>query len=161
MRLQLITAVALMLSTVGNQALAGVQSQARKDNWNAVSSVMAGSELQIRLKDGKSIRGRYISSTDSELVLSYKNTFMQIQSDKVRRVYVLTPNSRSNVAAKGAAYGSLLGLAGVKGVSDESGDSLPPWAAMISLALFGVGIGAFIGFLVAKPYKRTLIYEAA
>jgi hypothetical protein len=162
MKLQLITAVAVMLSTLGNHALAGVQSRPRKEYWDAVRSVPVGSEMQIVLKDGKSAKGRHVSSTDSELVVSDKGGFRQIQRDTVRRVYVLIPNSRSDAAAKGAAFGSLLGLAGVGGLTDENtGEHLPPYAAMIGFALIGVGIGALIGWIVAKSYKRTLIYEAA
>jgi hypothetical protein len=160
MRLQLITAVAVVLSTVGNQALAFGQSQPRKGSWDAVRAVALGSELLIRLKDGGSVKGRHVSSTDSELVVSNTKGSSQVQRDRVRKIYVVLPHDREDTAVKGAAFGSLFFLAGVGGVRDESGDGYAPGPAMLTLGIVGCLVGGAIGWLIGRDDKRILIYEA-
>ena len=160
MKTQLYLAAAVIVSLLAQSAVAstGGQTPNATDNWDAVKSVSVAAELEIKLADGKSVKGRHISANDSEMVLSAGKVFKQIGRDQVKRVYVVVPNSRGNVAAKGAAFGSLLALGGVAGVCDSS-ECIPPAAAMFSLGILGAGIGAAIGFIVAKPHKRVLIYE--
>ena len=147
--------VLIVLLLIHPTLLAQTRSSQTASDWSAVKSVPVAAELDVKLKRGKSVKGSYVSSSDAEITLSVRKNFTRVGRDEVRRVSIVVPNSRGDSAAVGAAIGSLLAFAGINGANET-----PVWAAMLAFGVIGMGIGALVGLVVAKPHKRVLIYEA-
>ena len=160
MRTRLPAVVVLLVVMLFEPMLVCAQSSNAGKDWSAVKSLAVAAELQVRRKDGGTKKGRFVSANDSELVLSNKNIFSTIAQNEIRRVYVVVSNRRGDLAKKGAAIGSLLAFAGVNGIEDSSGDGLPPVQTMIALGIIGAGMGWLMGFVLASPHTRVLVYES-
>lgn len=143
-RLHLAAVVIVSLLAQPAAALARGQAPNATENWAAVKSVPVAAELEVKLTDGKSVKGRHVSSGDSEMVLSSGKAFKQIGRDKVRQVYVVLPNPRGNSAAKGAAFGSLLAFAGVNGFCDSS-ECIPPGRPCLASDCWAQGLAPLLG----------------
>ena len=147
----------LLLSPVTSMAQASV------NDWSRLNSVVSGSKLSVKLRNGKKIDGTLSSVSDSALTLMVKKTSTEVKRDDVRTVHAVGGNSATKATLIGLGLGAGAGaLAG--GIVDASnGDSFEDLDNIATgvLAVLGAGVGALGGFLVGKSMKkRVLIYEA-
>ena len=151
-------AVSLLVSTIAPAAFA--QQTARGD-WTAVQSVAPGDEVSVKLKDGKKVRGRFSSASDSELTILRKNKQQPIARNTIAQVYRLERRAeKAKYAAIGAGIGAAAG-AGIGGAKAASGSSSDDGIYTLVGLVFGTGFGALGGFLWgAAKRKHVLIYEA-
>ena len=154
--LSLVLAVSLLLSPV-------VSAQTATNEWSALKSVAAGSKLEVKLKDGKTVKGRLTGVTDDALSLTVGGKPTELKSGEVLRVYRVGGSSAKKGALIGLAVGGGAGLAvGLAGSSVD--DSFNELDAPITagLTVLGAGAGALIGYAVGRSRrKRVLVYEAA
>lgn len=146
----------LLLSTVT------VAAQGQTNDWSKVTALAAGSNLQVKLKNGKTIKGTLSSVTDSALSLTVKNAPVEVKREEVQTVHEVVNKSNGG---KGALIGSAVGAgagAGLGAVADASDNALEVHNGVTAgLAVVGAGVGALAGYFIGRSgSKRVLIYEA-
>ena len=123
-------------------------------SWDAVVAVPVGSSLQVDLRTGDSIEGRFDSADDQELVLEQEGPLHRVPRAEIRRVAII----RGTDAGTGALWG--LGIGGVIMFLAANDDDFTVGGRFL-WALVGGGIGAGIGALIGTASRdRTVIYEA-
>jgi hypothetical protein len=149
----------LLLSTVSAAA------QGQTNDWSKVTALAGGSNLAVKLKSGKTIKGTFSSATDSALSLTVKNGPVEIKRDDVRAVHEIV---KKGSGAKGALIGTGVGAgagAGLGAIGDASNDGGFTEgfdnAAVAGLTVVGAGVGALVGYFIGRSKsKRVLVYEA-
>ncbi len=136
------------------------QGQAPVRDWSAVQAMATDERLIVKQKDGKTIEGKMIEASETNLTLSRSNKVVNISRDSIQQIQ----HSRGKAAKGkwaaigagiGAAAGAGLGATKVSSIIDDSELWMP-----VGL-VFGAGTGAVTGLLFgASRRKRTLIYEA-
>lgn len=146
----------LLLSTVT------VAAQGQMNDWSKVTALVSGSNLQVKLKSGKTIKGSLSSVTDSGLSLTVKNAPSEIKREEVRTIHEVI---KKGGGGKGALIGSAVGAgagAGLGVAADANDDGLEVHNGVTAgLAVVGAGVGALAGYFIGRSSsKRVLIYEA-
>ena len=155
------TIVSVLLAiTLVYSPLARAQQPTASGNWSAVQGLASGDDLVVKLKDGRSVKGKLNSVTDADLSLTRDNKSESFGRDRIFQIYERKRKSeKGKYAAIGAAIGAGVGL-GV-GLAKNSppvddGEIYP-----IVGTILGAGIGAVGGFLFGQAKrKRVLIYQA-
>ena len=150
-------AASLLLSSVSVAA-------GQTNDWSKVTALAGGSNLAVKLKNGKTIKGTLSSVSDSTLSLTVKNAPVEIKRDDVRTVHEVI---RKGSGATGALIGTGIGAgagAGVGAIGDSQNDGgfeKLDNAVVAGLAVAGAGVGALVGYFIGRSRsKRVLVYEA-
>lgn len=144
-------------------SIASAQNRsASTGDWSAISSVATGSKLYVKLKDGKTVKGKLSGVTDTTLSLSVKGKPTDLRREDVQSVYSTGKKSATKATligmAVGAGAGAAIGAAASAG--DEGFDKFDQ-AATAGLTVIGAGAGALTGYLIGRHNtRRVLIYEA-
>jgi hypothetical protein len=150
------------LSTQPFVALAQTTTDTVIDAWEVVKEVPFGGELEIRLKDRASLKGRLHSVTDTTLKLSRKNEITVLDRANVLKVYRLYPKSeefKKISSGVGATIGGGIGLAIGLSNTRSSGYNRPS-SSIFLIPLVGTALGAISGYLIGDRMKsRMLIYD--
>ena len=146
----------LLLSTIT------VAAQGQMNDWSKVAALAAGSNLQVKLKNGKTIKGTLGSVTDSGLSLTASNAPVEIKREEVRTVHEVV---KKGSGGKGALIGSAIGAgagAGLGVAADSNDEGLELRNSITAgMAVLGAGVGALAGYFIGRSgSKRVLIYEA-
>jgi hypothetical protein len=131
--------------------------------WTAVTRVPPGDELVVRLTNGRTVKGRLKSISDTELTLTRSKRDVNVARQDVRRIHRVVPKSAAKPTLIGAGTGAAIGAGGIAiaAAADESGgDDGEVAAAIIGVAILGAGIGALVGLIFGSKEKKVLIYEA-
>ena len=153
----------LLLSGVlfmAQSPLAFVQAQGYVRDWSAVQAVGTDERLIVKQKDGKTIEGKMIEASETNLTLSRNNKVVNIPRDSIQQIHHSKGKAAKGKwaligAGIGGAAGAGIGASKVSSSADDSEIWLP-----VGL-VFGAGAGAVTGLLFgATQRKRTLIYEA-
>src|SRR5262249_40325988 len=108
--------VTLVVATAGALVLA---QQARGD-WTGVQSLPADARGSIKLKDGKRIRGEFLSATDNEVTITRKGKGDSFAKDTIAQVERLERKAeKGKYALIGAGIGAGAG-AGIGGAKASS-----------------------------------------
>jgi small nuclear ribonucleoprotein (snRNP)-like protein len=154
----LVVVASLLLSA------ASVAAQGQTNDWSKVTALATGSNLSVKLKTGKTIKGTLSSVNDSMLSLMVKNAPVEIKREEVRTIHEVIKKGSATKAALigtgvGAGAGAALGAIGDSN-SDNGLEKLDS-AATAGLAVVGAGVGALAGYFIGRSgSKRVLIYEA-
>ena len=137
-----------------------LQGQSTMSDWSKLSSVETGAKLAVKLKNGKTVDGRFNSISDSSLTLKVKGSNQELKRDDIQTIHLVTRKSATKAtligAGVGAGAGALVGAAG----SDSEFDKLDQ-AVTAGLTIIGAGVGALGGYLIGRTgRKRELIYQA-
>ena len=129
--------------------------------WNAVLAVPAGSSLQVDLRTGDSIQGRFRSANDQTLILVYDGGSRSVPRVEIRRVLLDRGNHAKKGALRGLGIGAVTGLATsglqvAKADYPVDGEGIVVGVMTSLYGLIGTGIGALIGVYFDD---RTVIYE--
>ena len=129
--------------------------------WNAVLAVPAGSSLQVDLRTGDSIQGRFRSANDQTLILVYDGGSRSVPRVEIRRVLLDRGNHAKKGALRGLGIGAVAGLAtsGLQVATADypvDGEGIVVGVMTSLFGLIGTGIGALIGVI---SNDRTVIYE--
>lgn len=142
----------------------GVMAQqiaAPNQSWDLLRQLQAGEKLEVERKTAKKkLSGKFVSQSDTELVIERKGKNESISRDEVKNIWRVTPPSRKKRAiftAIGGGAGVFLGLVAAVGILFSDGGS----EAGALAALIGIPVGcAWAGYAMAGSGKRTLIYSA-
>ena len=150
--------LALILSCVSSSPTLAQTSQARGAGaWDALESLATGKKLIAQLKNGETVEGRFVSVTETELMLYRGNLRIRLARADISRLYTLRGRSRANSALIGAGVGGAAGAgagAAASASSDNGSGALIPLFGAI-----GAGLGALICVLTGNRQERVLIYE--
>lgn len=128
------------------------------DSWSEVEALQVGDELTIKLRNGRSLKGKLIYARDAELAVKGGKRDTALDRESIFQVYRHLPKSRKKAMAVGAAVGGGLGVIG--GASaDGVGDLSQPAATVLSGVAYA-GVGALVGWAIGGGKKRVLIYQA-
>jgi hypothetical protein len=155
--ISLVLVASLLLPSV---TLAQGMTESIRD-WSALKSVASGSKLSIKLKNGKTVKGKLSGVSDTALSLSVGGNTTDLSRDDVVRVYQVSGKSATNATLIGAGVGA--GAGAVVGAAGGDDDGFVPTRAQAAagLAALGAGVGALVGYAIGKSgHKRVLIYEA-
>jgi hypothetical protein len=137
------------------------QTAAPNQSWDALRLLQAGEKIEVEIKVGKKKRsGKFVSLSDTELVIERKRKNESFGRDEVKNVLRVAPPSRKKRAiftAIGGGAGVFFGLiAAVSIAFSEGGSEAGAYAALI-----GIPVGAGLaGYAMAGSGERTLIYSA-
>lgn len=150
----------LLIAQLPTAIAQGQGSQASGRGWAAVQAIAADERLIVKQKDGKTIEGRMIEASETNLTLSRNNKVMNIPRDSILQIHHSKGKAAKSKwaligAGIGGAAGAAIGASKVSASRDDSEIWLP-----VGL-MFGAGAGAVAGLIFgANQRKRTLIYEA-
>ncbi|MBC8030585.1 MAG: hypothetical protein H7Z16_10780 [Pyrinomonadaceae bacterium] len=133
-------------------------------DWSVVTAISPGEKVSIELKDGKKIKGRLRTVSDSMVTLDRGSKTSDHSRDSISKVYRMSGSAGKSVgkaAAIGAGIGGGIGVGlGVAsgGYEDLSRGEVAAIAGGV-LGVIGAGIGAIVGGLGSKE-KRVLVYQS-
>ena len=137
-----------------------VQAQGTVRDWSAVQSVGTDERLIVKQRDGKTIEGRMIEASETNLTLSRNSKVINIPRDSILQIHHSKGKAAKGKwaligAGIGGAVGGGIGAAKFSSGRDDSEIWLP-----VGL-IFGAGAGAVGGALFeASRRQRELIYMA-
>jgi hypothetical protein len=132
---------------------------AQSRDWSALKSIESGSKLSVKLKDGKTVKGRLGGVSDAALTLSVRDKATDFARGDVQSVYLSKGKSAAKPALIGAGVGA--GVGAVVGAQGDDDFVLSRSQGAAALGAVGAAAGALIGFAVGKTRsKRVLVYEA-
>jgi hypothetical protein len=134
---------------------------ANASDWSQLSTLVSGTRLSVKTKDGKIVDGRLNKISDSALSLTVKNKSLELKRQDVLSIYQLTKKSATKATLIGLAVGGGAGLGvGLAGRSNDGFDKIEN-AAAAGFAVIGAAGGALAGYLIGRNgRKRVLIYQA-
>ena len=128
--------------------------------WAGVERVPPGEKLLVKLKDGKKLKGRLRSVSDTGLTLSRRNKTVDVDRERVQQIFRLMHKSARKATLIGVGAGLAVAAAVTAGLC-EGEDNNTCWG--LGMLLFGgpgAGIGALAGWGIGSGKKRVLIYDA-
>lgn len=150
-----VISIAIVALLAHSPAVKAQQARGVTSDWSGVKAIPPGDELVVKLKDGKTVKGRLVSVSDTTLTLSRKNKATELAQGNIFRVYRIA--LKSGVGSKaliGAGIGAGSGIA-VGSLGDDNKAGL-----MLGLGVIGAGLGALIGLAFADRHEQVLVYEA-
>ncbi len=158
--------ISLVMMAQTPLALAQSDQLSSDQAWELVKQTTLGEKLEVKLKDGKKVKGEKVLVSDSELSLALKNQqAAQFKRDEIRQVWRwLRPDSDRQKFYQGLGTGAgvLAGVAIAVAASPNEGcyNDCGGRGVGIVAAIIGMTIvGALIGRKLAGG-KRILIYQA-
>jgi hypothetical protein len=149
----LLTAAALLVAQSG-------VALAQGRGWSAVQAVPADDRLIVKQKDGKTIEGKMIEASETNLTISRDKNVVNISRDNIAQIEHSTGKAKK---AKWAAIGAGIGAgtgAGI-GAAQYSQCSSDCGIYIMAGVALGAGIGALGGLAIgASRRHRELIYTA-
>lgn len=152
---------ALLVSPVPARAQTASATPSKGD-WSNLNAMARGVELVVKLKSGKTAKGRLSNVTDTTLALERKGKTTDIASADVATVHrIVGKSSKAKWAGIGAGVGAAAGAGlAVAAGSDDNSDLDAALIALLTIPV-GAGVGALIGTAFgASKRKRELVYEA-
>ncbi len=163
MKSKTMTLAIIVVALMMNLTQAVAQQPGASRDWSAVTAISPGEKLSIELTNGKKVKGRLRSVSDSMITLERGSKNGDVSRDSIARVYRMVGSAGKSVgkaAAIGAGIGGGVGVGlGIAsgGYEDLGRGEVAAIAGGVG-AVIGAGIGAIIGGLGSKE-KRVLVYE--
>lgn len=132
-------------------------------DWSVVTAIGTSEKVSVELKDGKKMKGRLRTVTDSMMTVDRGSKTTDISTDSIARVYRMAGSAGKSVgkaAAIGAGIGGGIGV-GIGIASGGYEDLGRGEVAAIAggVGVIGAGIGALVGGLGSKE-KKVLVYQS-
>ena len=147
--------IAVMLATVPSQFVLG---QSTTGNWAAVQAVAVDDRLIVKQKDGKTIEGKMIEASETNLTISRDGKVVNISRDAIRQIEHSTGKAEKGkwaLIGTGVGAGVGGGIGATKYRSDRDDYGIYP----VMGVLIGAGAGAVAGLLIGSSRRqRALIY---
>lgn len=160
MRTSIVSVLLATAMIIVQTPVASAQTTSALNNWSAVKSVAVDERLIVKKKDGKTIEGKMIEASDTNLTLTRDSKVVNISRADIQQIHHSTGKAaKGKWALIGTAIGggAGAGLGGLKYRSDRDDYEIYP----VMGALIGIGVGAAAGFAFgASRRSRTLIYQA-
>jgi len=164
-----LAAICLSMIVLAQAPLALAQNaQLSSDQaWDLVKQTTLGEKLELKLKDGRKVKGEMILASDTGLSLSVKNQqAVNFNRGDVRQVWrALHPGSDKQkfYQGVGGGVGALAGIAiaiAATRPDEPCGDCRGRGIGMAAAIIGMTTAGALIGRKLGGGAKRILIYQA-
>ncbi|MGH9766332.1 MAG: hypothetical protein ACREAB_02760 [Blastocatellia bacterium] len=159
--------LSLIVSAQAPLALAQSAQLSSDQAWDLVKQTMLGEKLEVKLKDGRKVKGEMVLASDSELSLSLKNQqAAQFKRDEVREVRRVLPSDSDKkrfYSGVGVGAGLIVGVGVALAISQSNRDCHDCRGRAMGLTTVLVGfpvIGSMIGRKLGGSGKRILLYKA-
>ena len=158
MRTKIFTLLVMTMLLASQAPLA--LGQTASGNWARVQAVAVDDRLIVKLKDGKTIEGRMIEASDTNLSLTRDKKVVNISRDTINQIQLSTGKAEKTKWALigtgvGAASGAGIGAAKASGVIDDGE------IYILIGTVIGASIGAASGVVFGASRRgRELIYTA-
>jgi hypothetical protein len=130
-------------------------------DWSAIRTIGQGDKLEVKLKSGKTVKGKMVGVSDTALSLTVSDKATDISRDDVQSVYRVTSKSAAKSTLIGAGVGAGVGAAVGAATSDDDDFIFSRGQSAAVVGALGAGVGAIAGFAIGKSgRKRVLIYDA-
>ena len=160
MKRKLISILLTGMLLSAQSSLVFVQAQKSLHDWSAVQTGGADERLFVKQKDGKTIEGKMIEASETNLTLSRNGKVVNISRDSIQQIELSRGRAeKGKWAAIGAGIGAATGgaIGGVK--ASHTGDDGGIYT-VVGL-VFGAGSGAVAGLAFGATRRhRELIYTA-
>lgn len=137
-----------------------VQAQGSLHDWSAVQAVGTDERLLVKQKHGKTVEGKMIEASETNLTLTRNGKVVNISRDSILQIH----HSKGKAAkGKWAAIGAGVGGAAGAGIGAAKSNTLIDDGEIYILVglVTGAGAGAVGGLLFgASRRNRELIYQA-
>lgn len=137
-----------------------VQAQGSLHDWSTVQAVGTDERLIVKQKDGKTIEGKMIEASETNLTLSRNSKVINIPRNSIQQIH----HSKGKAAkGKWALIGAGVGAAAGTGIGAAKASSIIDDGEIYTVAgaVIGAGAGAVGGLLFgASRRQRELIYTA-
>jgi hypothetical protein len=160
-----IVAVLVLMALIARTAKPQIMFAQAPDNpirgsWEMLKAIPPGDEVALRLRNGRTLKGKLINVSDTVMSLSHRNITTDVTRADTLRVYRVIPKSAKRATMMGLGIGAGVGgLAG--GLAAANGPGEPGeygWGVLI-VGVIGAGVGALTGYLFGSRKQRELIYE--
>jgi hypothetical protein len=162
-----LTAIALSLMILAQAPLTLAQSTqlSSAQAWELVKRTPFGEKLEVKLKDGRSVKGEMILASASELSLSLKTQqaaeLKRAEIREVRRILPPDPDKQKLFAGIGVGVGLIAGLALAISQAERYCGDCRDEKVGVAAAMVGLPVGgALLGRKLGSRGKRILIYQA-
>jgi hypothetical protein len=128
--------------------------------WSVVQAVTTDERLIVKQKDGKTIEGKMIEASDTNLTLSRNGKVVNVPRDSILQIHHSKGKAKKG---KWALIGAGIGTATGAGIGAAKSSSVLDDGEIYILAgvVIGAGAGAVGGLLFgASRRQRELIYQA-
>jgi hypothetical protein len=154
--------LALIIISVQSPVVFAQEASVPSREWSTVVAVASNEKLEVKLKSGKTVKGKLGGVTDTRLTLSREKRMIDLNRDDISRIYRAGGKSGVSPTLIGTGVGAGVGAAAggvIVAVNEGEDDETIP--GIVLSALVGAGIGALTGFLSGKARNnRVLIYES-
>jgi hypothetical protein len=155
-----ILSLGLAIMMLASIPVGTVRAQGSLHDWSTVQAVGADERLIVEKKDGKTITGKMIEATATNLTISRHGKVEHIPRDTIQQIHHSKGKAEKAKwagigAAVGTAAGAGIGTLKAHSISDDGG--IYVLAGLIIGAGAGAGAGAAFG---ATRRDRELIYTA-
>lgn len=137
-----------------------VLAQGSLSNWAAVQGIQVDERLIVKQKDGRTVEGRMIEASETNLTLTRNSKVVNISRSDIREIYHSTGKAAKGkwaIIGTGVGAGAGAGLGGIKYDSNRDDYIIYPVMGFV----IGAGVGALAGMAFgASRRSRTLIYQA-
>jgi len=137
------------------------QGAAPNQSWDVLRQLQGGEKLEVEKKTGKKkVSGRFVSLSDTELVIVRKGKKESFSRDEVKNIWRVKPPGQMKRAmfdVIGGGLGYLCGFITAEAVDDEK------YIVVVALTMGAMIYGGFVLFdylISKKGSKRILIYIA-
>ena len=159
--------ISLVMMAQTPLALAQGDQLSSDQAWELVKQTTLGEKLELKLKDGRKVKGEKVLVSDSELSLTLKNQqAAQFKRDEIRQVWrSLSPDPDKKrlyetVGIGAGLVGGIALAAAVSRTNDSCYDCRGRGIGMVAAVVGVTTAGALIGRKLGGGGKRMLIYQA-
>jgi len=126
--------------------------------WQDVMAIQPREQLDIRLMNGKGLKGTVDAVTDTEISVSHEGKIVGAERSDIKQVYRVTQKRSNRPVIFGAIIGAVVGIGGTAAVAATNGaDGIRAGAAV--LPVVGTLTGALVGLAFRNKTKKVLIFE--
>jgi hypothetical protein len=135
------------------------QTQDAERQWMQLQNTSPGVELIVESTGKSSLRGRFVSASDTKLTMFVEQKNFEIDRSSIRRIYAVRDRSRSRSTLIGAGVGLAAGI-GIGFLVIAGSDNSDANFAPLSLGVLGTLAGAAIGALTGGKRQGRLLYSS-
>lgn len=126
--------------------------------WQDVVAVQPGEKIEIRLKNGKDLKGTVDAVTDTGISFSRDGKIVRAERSDIKQVYRVTQKRSNRPVILGAVVGAVVGIGGTAATAaTNDADGISAGAAV--LPVVGALTGALVGLAFRNKTKKVLIFE--
>lgn len=140
-------------------AFAQVTTDQTRGSWEGIKAIPPGDEVAVRLRNGRTLKGRMISVSDTTLTIAHGKNTTDVTRGDALRVHRVISKSAKRATLIGLGIGAGVGLVGSVAAAKSGGGEGDADLVALIVGTIGAGVGALTGYIAGSRKQRALIYE--